>query len=151
MLIETAGIADAAQILALQKLAYVSEAKLHGDWSLPPLLQTLPQIQAQFADHVFLKARREGLVVGSVRGVMQGHTCLVGRLIVHPDLRRQGLGSRLMAGIEARFTQARRYELFTGHKSAGNLRLYQGLGYREFERRPVNERLTLVFLEKIKE
>lgn len=150
MAIETATVADAAEILALQKLAYATEAELYGDWSLPPLLQTLEQIQAEFASHVFLKARQDGAIAGSVRGVMQDHTCLVGRLIVHPRARRQGLATRLMQEIEARFALAQRFELFTGHLSAGNLRLYDGLGYGEFERRPVNEKLTLVFLEKTK-
>lgn len=150
MAIETAVIADAAEILAQQKLAYVTEAEIYGDWSLPPLLQTLEQIQAEFASHVFLKACQEGAVVGSVRGVMRGDTCLVGRLIVHPQARRQGMATRLMGEIEERFPLARRFELFTGHLSTGNLRLYAGLGYGEFDRRPVKEGLTLVFLEKIK-
>lgn len=36
---------DAAAILALQKLAYQSEARLYDDYSLPPLTQTLPEMQ----------------------------------------------------------------------------------------------------------
>lgn len=147
-MIAAADLADAAAILDLQKLAYASEAELYQDFALPPLLQTLPEIQADFASHVFLKANSEGVIKGSVRGVMAGDTCLVGRLIVHPDHQRQGLGTRLMREIEARFALARRFELFTGHKSAGNLRLYARLGYREFDRRLVNEGLTLVYLDK---
>lgn len=143
---------DAAAILALQKLAYVSEATIYDDYSLPPLMQTLPEIQAQFADHIFLKAcRDDGSIVGSVRGIMQGDTCQLGRLIVHPDARRRGLAFRLMVALEERLPQARRWELFTGHKSAGNLRLYGRLGYGEFDRKVVSERLTLIFLEKIRD
>src|SRR5215469_8480676 len=41
-----------------------------------------------------------------------------------------------------------RYELFTGHRTARNLYLYRKLGYREFKRLPVNDRIVLVFLEK---
>jgi len=148
MIIAPATIVDAAEILALQKLAYVSEAEIYGDFSIPPLLQTLPQIQADFASHVFLNACQDGVILGSVRGLMQGDTCLVGRLIVRPDARRQGLGTGLMLAIEQSFTQARRHELFTGHKSEGNLRLYERLGYRVFDSKPVNDKLTLVFLEK---
>ena len=149
-MIAAADLADAAAILDLQKLAYASEAELYQDFALPPLLQTLPQMQAQFSDHVILKAVRGGVILGSVRGVMAGDTCLVGRLIVHPKTQRQGLGTRLMREVEARFASARRFELFTGHKSTGNLRLYGRLGYREFDRKVVNEGLTLVFLEKIR-
>jgi hypothetical protein len=53
-----------------------------------------------------------------------------------------------MATMEAAFPRAARFALFTGHLSAGNLRLYQRLGYRPVERRPVHPGLTLVFLEK---
>ena len=38
-----------AAILALQKLAYESEARLYDDWKLPPLTQTLDSLQAEFA------------------------------------------------------------------------------------------------------
>ncbi|MGB6628338.1 MAG: hypothetical protein WBE61_09395, partial [Nitrososphaeraceae archaeon] len=53
-----------------------------------------------------------------------------------------------MHAIEQRHESADRYELFTGHKSARNLHLYQKLGYDEFKRIPVDESLTMVFLEK---
>jgi len=53
-----------------------------------------------------------------------------------------------MQAIEARFPSARRYELFTGEKSTGNIRLYERLGYRIFRRERLSERVTLVFMEK---
>jgi hypothetical protein len=55
-----------------------------------------------------------------------------------------------MKAIEQQFTapEVNRYELNTGHKSIRNLYLYQKLGYREFKRIPVNEKVTMVFMEK---
>lgn len=53
-----------------------------------------------------------------------------------------------MREIETTFTTAQRFELFTGHKSEKNLFLYQKLGYTEFRKQEINEKLTLVFLEK---
>jgi hypothetical protein len=41
-----ASIENAAEILALQKLACQSEAKLNGDRTIPPLTQTIPEIEA---------------------------------------------------------------------------------------------------------
>ena len=72
---------------------------------------------------------------------------------MHPKRQRQGLGSALLAAIEASFPHAARYALFTGAQSEGNLRLYRRLGYRQVETRQVETRqvspgLTLVFLEK---
>ena len=42
--IARACLSDAAEILSLQRLAYQSEARLYGDWSLPPLIQSLPEL-----------------------------------------------------------------------------------------------------------
>jgi ribosomal protein S18 acetylase RimI-like enzyme len=67
---------------------------------------------------------------------------------VHPDLQRHGIGTRLMQAIEARFQDAERYELFTGNKSEGNIRLYGRLGYKVFRSEKVSDALTLVYMEK---
>ena len=53
-----------------------------------------------------------------------------------------------MKEIEEQLDKCSRYELFTGHKSEKNLSLYNKLGYSEFKRQCINEKLTLVYLEK---
>ena len=146
-IIASAERADAAELLALQQLAYQSEALLYGD-DIPPLRQTLAELGRDFADGPILKAVEDGHIIGSVRARRRGDACEIGRLIVHPACQRRGLGSRLMAAIENACADAARFELFTGDRSAGNLRLYQRLGYRECRREPVHPGLTLVFLEK---
>jgi GNAT superfamily N-acetyltransferase len=139
---------DAEAILALQRAAYQREAVLHDDFDIPPLTQTLRDIRKTFGSHVFLKALCGDTMVGSVRASCEDGTCYIGRLIVHPDWQRKGIGSRLLEEIEHRFSDARRFELFTGHKSHDNLRFYAAKGYTEFDRRAVSDRLTLVYLEK---
>jgi 5-carboxymethyl-2-hydroxymuconate isomerase/GNAT superfamily N-acetyltransferase len=146
--IEQATVDDAAEILALQKLAYLSEAAIHDDHTIPPLTQTLAEMQADFNHHLFLKATLEGRLVGSVRGRLQDSTCYAGRLIVDPEVQNRGLGTQLMHEIEKRFRDAGRYELFTGHRSERNLHLYAKLGYREFCREVLTDKVTLVFMEK---
>jgi hypothetical protein len=54
-----------------------------------------------------------------------------------------------MQTIEEQFQTNHRHELFTGHKSEGNLRLYRRLGYKEFKREKVHEVLILIFMEKL--
>jgi len=148
MIVDHASIEDAREILDLQKLAYQSEARIYDDYSIPPLTQTLDQMRADFEKQLFLKITVDGRIVSSVRGYVERRTCYIGRLIVHPDFRNRGIGTRLMKEIEQSFPDALRYELFTGHRSEGNLRLYCRLGYTPFAERQVNDRLTLVFLEK---
>jgi hypothetical protein len=53
-----------------------------------------------------------------------------------------------MISIEEVFESTKRFELFIGHKSIKNIYLYQKLGYGEFKRMPVNDSLTMVYLEK---
>ncbi len=139
---------DAQELLSLQRLAYQTEATIYDDYTLPPLLETLDDLTARFEIRQFLKAVDGDRIVGSVRAYHDGETCFVERLIVHPEYRRQGIGMALLNEIEARVSSARRFELFTGHKSESNFRLYERLGYRAFRQQQVNEKVTLVFLEK---
>jgi hypothetical protein len=53
-----------------------------------------------------------------------------------------------MNRIEKDFKKAKRFEIFTGHKSERNLYLYQKLGYQPFKSVKANEKLTIVYLEK---
>lgn len=148
MRIELADITDAEAILDLQHLCYQSEAAIYGDDSIAPLLETLDQIKAEFERQVFLKATENERVVGSVRAYTENETCYVGRLIVHPDSQNRGIGTKLLLSVEATFMSIRRFELFTGDRSQKNLALYRKLDYREFKREKMNDKLTLVYLEK---
>ena len=143
-----AEIEDAAEILDLQLRAYRSEAEIHDDYSIPPLHQSLAEVQAEFETRTFLKVVCGNQIIGSVRAHQQDGTCYIGKLIVEPAYQDQGLGTRLMGEIEARFSTARRYELFTGYKNEKNLYLYSKLGYRSFKKEMISPKLSLVYLEK---
>lgn len=147
--VERATVEDAAEILALQKLAYQSEAAIYDEYRIPPLTQSLEEMHADFECQIYLKAVLKDRIVGSVRAHEREGTCYVGRLIVHPDFQNQGTGTRLMKEIEATFAGARRFELFTGHRSERNLYLYHKLGYRPFRSEVVSDALSLVYLEKV--
>lgn len=143
-----ADIDDTPEILELQKLAYQKEATLYNDWTIPPLTQTLSEIRAECENSVFLKAQWEARIVGSVRAIFESGTCKIGRLIVHPDYQRKGIGSLLMKSIEASFPNAKRFELFTGTKSADNIRLYQKLGYKKYHQQDLSQKVRIIFMEK---
>ncbi len=146
--ISHADIADAAEILELQKLAFQSQAILYDYWSMPPLTQTLEDIREEFGRLVFLKATESGRIIGSVRASLDDGTCHIGRLIVHPDFQNQGIGTRLMRAIEAEFPDAQRYELFTGSRSERNIHLYEKLGYRIIRQEPVSNNVSLLYMVK---
>jgi GNAT superfamily N-acetyltransferase len=139
---------DAAELLALQKVCYRAEGEIYDRFDIPPLTQTLEEARADLARHVVLKLVLDGRIIGSVRGREEAGTCYIGKLIVDPEHQNQGLGRRLMAGIEARFSGCRRFELFTGYRSEKNLAFYDKVGYRSFRTEAAGERLRLVFMEK---
>ena len=147
-LIETASKSDLGQILALQKSAYLSEAELYNDYSLPPLKQSLIEIEEDFDKQLFLKVVIGNEVIGSVRAFEKEGVCYIGRLIVEPKYQNQGLGTKLLKAIEDKFPASTRYELFTGNKSDKNLHLYKKLGYEVSHLEKVTDVLTLVFLNK---
>lgn len=142
---------DAGEILALQKLAFLSEARIYNDFTLPPLVQTLAELEEDFARKTFLKAVSGKSIVGSVNGCMAGTICHIGRLMVHPALQGRGIGTRLMQAIETVFADAGSWEVFTGELSLDNIRLYKRLGYQvqKKERFPGN-RFAMIFLRKYK-
>ncbi|MEY9963845.1 ribosomal protein S18 acetylase RimI-like enzyme [Streptacidiphilus sp. MAP12-16] len=144
---------DAERILKLQYLCYQSEAELYGDWAIEPLTQTLDSLRTELKERHVLVARLGDEVVGSVRGwVDAGGVGRIGRLCVHPRMQRHGLGTRLVLGMEqllaAGDSPVQAYRLFTGHRSIGNLRLYQRLGYRQTEVEEVTRSLSFITLEK---
>ena len=148
LLIEKASETDLADILNLQKLAYQTEADRYNDPDIPPMKQTIEEIRKEFADQHFLKASINDRIIGSVRLACKDGTGFIGKLIVHPDFQKLGVGRRLMTEIEILSTEMQRFELFTGHESTGPLSLYASMGYLECDRKPL-ESHTLVFLEKL--
>jgi ribosomal protein S18 acetylase RimI-like enzyme len=151
--ISTADHSDAEKILKLQYLCYQGEAELYGDYSIEPLTQTLDELRAELAEGVVLVARLGEEVVGSVRGsVTADGAAAIGKLCVHPRLQGHGIGARLLAALEGRLAaeaEAKRYRLFTGHRSEVNLRMYRKLGYEQVgAAEPVTRRLSLVTMEK---
>jgi len=148
MILQRATIEDAAEILALQKLAFQCQAELYDDFDMPPMVQTLDGMREDLREKLVLKAVIDGEIVGSVRAHAVDGTCHVGRLIVHPHCQNRGLGTQLMEALETAFDQVARFELFTGHKSVRPLHLYRKLGYRIFKRKELRPDYVLVYMEK---
>lgn len=142
--------ADAGEILTLQRAAYVSEARLHGDLSLPPLTQSLAQLVEELNDAnvIALGIRSAGRLVACVRLSVRRTTAELERLTVAPDLQGQGLGTRLLESVDGVLpAEVERVELFTGEKSLANIRLYERMGYVEDRRVNVGS-YDLVFLTR---
>jgi len=139
---------DLPRILEIQRACYAREAERAGDPRIPPMIETLEELERESERCVILKGVEGETVVGSARGSMEGSTCRIGRLVVLPEYRGGGRGSALLRAIEAEFPGAERCELFTGSTSPDNIRLYERLGYRQFAAKPASADYCLIFLEK---
>ncbi|MFZ5987819.1 MAG: GNAT family N-acetyltransferase [Bacillota bacterium] len=140
---------DLEEILALQKLAYQSEAEICNDYNIAPLTQTIEGIKEDYRSQIIFKAVYKGQIIGSIRAYEVDGTCYIGRVIVHPEHQNRGIGKKLMKSIEEYFCRCNKYSLFTGKKSLRNLYFYSSLGYEEVKEEKVNDKLTLIYLEKI--
>ena len=92
--IEQASLEDIDMILQLQIQAYLIEAEIYNDYSIPPLIQSFNEIKQEFSQQIFLKAIEKGMeeeeeggdqtmmIVGSVRAYLERGTAYIGRLIV---------------------------------------------------------------------
>ncbi|WNM40358.1 GNAT family N-acetyltransferase [Micromonospora halotolerans] len=146
-----AGVADAGEILTVQRAAYLVEAQRYRDLFLPPLTETLDEVRAALAGPTVVLAARLGpRLVGSVRARVDGDTAHVGRLSVAPDQQGRGIGGRLLTAVEAACAgRVARFALFTGAESAENLGLYARRGYRVVTHRPDENGNRLAVLEKV--
>ncbi|MBB2912944.1 GNAT superfamily N-acetyltransferase [Streptosporangium becharense] len=145
--IEWARPGDEGEILTVQRAAYVSEAQLYGDPFIPPLVESAAQVRAAVETGTVLVARERARIVGAVRGRVSDAACLVGRLVVAPDMQGGGIGGALLAALHEEVA-APVFDLFTGHLSEAGLRLYRRLGYREAGRERMSDHLTLVHMRR---
>jgi ribosomal protein S18 acetylase RimI-like enzyme len=139
---------DLDEILRLQYLAYKSEAALFGTDDIPPLKQTIQEVIAEYDRGTVLKlVDDENVIIGSVRAKEENGTVYIGKLMVHPDHRGKGYGTRLLTEIEKYFS-CKRCELFTSTRSVDNIRLYEKNGYKEYKREAISNELIFVYMEK---
>jgi len=146
--IEKAGIKDAKEILALQKRAFEKEAVLYADFDMEPLIITLDETIGEFKRSLVLKLTIDGKIAGSVRGSAKGGVCTVKKLMVDPGMHNRGFGGALMNALEKEFAGCRKFRLITGYKSENNKHLYKKLGYKIIGKRKINDRLSMVEMEK---
>ncbi|SDD23486.1 GNAT family N-acetyltransferase [Glycomyces harbinensis] len=141
--------ADAGEILTLSRGAFVAEAQIYGDPLLPPLTETLAEVAGAIEEIHVLKAVVGHRIIATGRARQEGTALHLGRFAVAPDFQGRGLGTRLIAALEALAAPGtEHFELFTGMRSELNLKLYDRLGYKETRRSPGRPGIELVHLRK---
>ena len=139
---------DLSKILELQKIAYLSEAKIHNDYTIQPLTQTIGELEKEYEKCIILKLVENNKIIGSIRAFEKNNRVYVGKLIIDPHFQNKGYGTKLLLEIETYF-ECKIFELFTSTKSEKNLYLYKKNGYKEIKQEKGSGNIILVYLEKI--
>jgi ribosomal protein S18 acetylase RimI-like enzyme len=138
---------DAGEVLTIQRAAFVSEALIYGSVDMPPLTQTLDELEAELRGAYGWVARVDGRLVGAIRAREQDGLLLIGRIAIAPDQQGEGIGQALLEAAESS-SSAAEAELFTGSLSEANIRLYERCGYVETERVEKGDGIQEVFFRK---
>ncbi len=129
--VERAELADAGELLTLQRACWVQEAHDNPGVEIPALVESLDDVRGWLRTHTVLVVRSAERLVGAVRGQAGEQAWDIGRVMVAPDLQGQGLGRWLLARMEEEAPpELTTYSLFTGAGSLRNQRIYKKAGYR---------------------
>ena len=139
---------DLPRILEIQKRAFLSEAERYNDFNIPPLHQTIEELEQEFTEKQIWVATIENEIVGSFRIYSKNQIGYIGKLIVLPEFQNKGIGRTLMTKAENLFTDILKIEIYTGEKSVKNIHLYQSLGYQIVGIIPETANVNLVLMEK---
>ena len=147
-LIETAQISDIKELYDLQLRAFESEAEMIGSRNVPALMESFEDNQADFPNWTYLiKRDNTGSIIAAVRFREQADILEIGRLMVSPNHRHQGLATELMLAVEP-FAKNKPLELYTCTKSWINIKLYEKLGYTIYKEEKGQHDLTFAYMRK---
>ena len=121
----------AAAVLSLQRRAYAVEAGLIGSEGIPPLHETLEELQE--CGETFLGAFAGERLTGAISWRLADRTIDIHRLAVDPDGFRQGIGSSLLRAALAAEPRAERAIVQTGAANLPACALYLGEGFERVD------------------
>jgi ribosomal protein S18 acetylase RimI-like enzyme len=146
-LLDLADAGVAAGVLELHRLSYAVEARLIGSDRIPPLHESLEELQA--CGETFLGAYVDGRLAAVVSWKFDGATIDVHRLAVKPDFFRRGIGVALLRAALRSEPEARRAIAQTGAANKPAKQLYRSEGFVEVGEREVLPGLWITQFERI--
>lgn len=139
---------DIRELFDLQLRAFQSEAEMIGSRNVPALMESYEENAADFKNWtVLLKRDVSGRVIGAVRFKNDTDHIEIGRVMVAPEYRNQGIAIGLMTAVEE-LTQAKSFELYTCTKSYININLYEKLGYETYKIEKGDRDLSFAYMRK---
>lgn len=139
---------DILELYRLQLLTFESEAEMIGCRLIPALMESEADYRGTFNQwHTYKMVDDAGKIIGGIRYQYDAGVVEVGRLMVHPDYRQQGLARKLLGFVDEQCSQDRRV-LYTCTKSWINIKLYTKMGYKAVREIQDDTELSFVYMEK---
>lgn len=127
---------DILELYRLQLLTFESEAEMIGCRLIPALMESEADYSGTFNQwHTYKMVDDAGKIIGGIRYQYDDGVVEVGRLMVHPDYRQQGLARKLLAFVDEQCSQDRRV-------------LYTKMGYKAVREIQDDTGLSFVYMEK---
>lgn len=132
--------------LEIQHLAYRIEADLIDFEGIPQLHETVTDLRS--SSETFIGYFVEDVLAGVLSYEAENGVLDIGRLVVHPDYFRRGIGRALVQHVES-FAHIDKWIVSTGAANQPARRLYEKLGYTCTEEITLPVGLTLALYEKL--
>ena len=149
--LERADIADAEQILAMQKICFAPHLERYQDFETNPAMASLDEIGRQIQHENFYKILYNGLWVGAIniQVLDDKGNCKLRIINILPEYQGLGIGQTAIALAEKIFADARTWRLETLADMPHNRHVYEKMGYVfTGKTEVVNDKLTLVHYRK---
>lgn len=151
--LETATMADAEALVAIQKMAFRRLYDIYRD-EQSPYLRGTEEFERWFERrHQVYKIYADSELAGGLtvfKSKTDAHEYYLARIFISPELQRRGIAKSAIKLCEKLYPDAKRWFLDYPEDQLANKRCYEGCGYVDTgSRRVMNDKLTLVDMEKI--
>jgi ribosomal protein S18 acetylase RimI-like enzyme len=135
----------ARRALDIQRLAYRIEADLIGFEGIPPLHESLEELRA--SQESFLGYFVDEQLAAFVSYEIANSVLDIGRLVVHPDYFRRGIGQTLIRALDET-AGIKRIIVSTGALNLPARKLYENLGFSLIDEISLDEGVKIARYEK---
>jgi ribosomal protein S18 acetylase RimI-like enzyme len=138
--------ADALKVLQLQYQSYRIEAEMIGFDELPPLMETLADLQQ--SRETFYGYYEQNELYGVISYKHHQGIADIHRLMVHPDHFRKGIAKKLLNNLEMIEKGVESLVVSTGSDNTPAIDLYKKSGFEVINEKVITQGLRLRFFKK---
>lgn len=134
------------QLYELQRTSYLIEAKLIGFFEIPPLIESMADLQQ--CDETFLGYFNDEELAGAISYTVEGNELTICRMVVHPNHFRKGIAQNLLKYMEENNRQLVVCKVSTGKENIPAKNLYLKNGFQFVQDHEVAPGLFISNFEK---